>query len=1354
MCPEVEVLFARKDIVCTWSVIAIALLMVLPTAAQSVMDTQVQNDVQENVGPMATTIYATHPRLLLRDTAWAGGLSVADIQSRCQAATSWWNECQRVLNAGTGVAREIPTFAMKWLLLGNNADADHAISLILAADVNSNDLELLSDVSLGYDWLYNYAGFTAPQKAQAVTVIDTFALNMKAYIFDRHIWSRYMGYTDSVGLAGLAIYGDSPNAQGFIDFDLGNLTILFQALQYSNGSWAEGFRYLNIERLPQLLEFLEAYRTATVPTVDLFADIQKNQGDWLRKMMYFEIYNHMPYGEVARVGDIAQGTLKDNYRRNLDIMTTRLNDSAGAGYMQLLENTAAAQPTYYVGYAFEHILWYDPNVKTDGLNNLPRAMWFGPGSLDYVVFRDGWNTDSTVVTFRSGDGFTGHEHLDNGAFTITNAHPLAIDSGMYAAWGTDHRENYYTRTIAHNAITVFDPAEKFQSPYLGGNLANDGGQRVWWYYLGSSQQNDKTLASYLASKNAGTHFETGNITAFETGGDFDYVFGDYSNSYNNHVFSGVNFGKVLTVTRELTYFGPDWLVVVDHVYTLDPKRVTTYNLHMINQPTINGSFAGTDPWGGTHYDGDTVTVDNGGDKLFSRTMFPDNHLLTKRGGSGYEYVVNGVNCNGGASADPLAGDWRVEVQDQAQTTDHLFLHVMKIQAAGAGGSVMPHTSRITEDNVVGAYFDGKITLYSEFISPYSHASVNISETGRTKFYAFNAVPNTDFSIVRINKTTGTFEVTKAHSSKNGTMNFIVNLTGGDQILIGAEAKGDPSLSDITTNPVTPNVGDNINFSVVLHDPTILGFDTNVTGGRVKFYDGDPAASGKLLGNATIQVKPKSTQTVHFNTTLPWTLTARMIYAVLDLSDVKGFTDTDLTNNKAFVPVYVNEKPMPVLNSVDWAYVNTSVSFSANGSFDHEGPIQSYHWEFGDGLADDGKVVNHIYHKIGNLTVTLKVYDLANVMNKTSKNISIRLRPKKAPVPDFIFGPKDGSILSDFTFISMTKDPDNITEVFLWDFGDGKSGDGTTTKHKFEHYGDYNVTLTVYWNVTANASAVKVVTVKDLPPVPKIGLTTNDTVKRFVINFDALETTDPDDDYNALEFHWDFGDGASAGNDTALHMYTRSGLFNVTLSVVDPVGTKATAKAQVTVTNRLPKASIKATNTTLVWNETIRLDGAGSRDPDGDIMTFTWDFGDNSTPVHNKTATHVYAKADYYTITLTVTDSEDGVGRDTVTVHQLAKVIPPPPKKPPKKQDNTMLYVGIAAGVGALIIVVLAVLMLGRKKEKGPAPERTGLETDLSPGTKEQTEEEVLELEEPAEDIPKAKARPVRPKRPKDDGEAP
>jgi len=1352
----------KRNILCVWSAIAVVLLMLMPIGAQPVVDS-LDNEANDGhpgllAGPRATTIYGSHPRLLLRDTNWANGLSVANIRARCQPATQWWTQCQRVTNAGTGIAREIPTYAMKYLLNSNSADADHVITLILAADVNSNDLELLSDVSLGYDWIYNYAGFTPALKAQAASRIDQFAQNMKAYIFDRHIWSRYMGYTDSVGIAGLALYGDSPNASAFIDFALGNLTYMFQAFQYINGSWAEGFRYLNIERLPQFLEFLESYRTATVPTADYFADIRCNQGDWLRKMLDFMIYNTMPYGEIARVGDIGQGTLKDNYRRNLELITSRENDSAGGGYLQLLESIPGAQPTYYVGYAFVYILWYEPNVPTDGLDKLPRTMWFGPGSLDYVVFRNGWKTNSTVITFRSGDGFTGHEHLDNGAFTITNAHPLLIDSGMYAAWGTDHRENYYTRTIAHNAITVYDPLETFSSPYLGGNLANDGGQRVWWYYQGSSQQNDKTLADYMASKYAGTHFETGNITAYETGGDFDYVFGDYSNAYNDKVFHVSSRAKVQTVTRELAYFGSDWLIVMDHVYTLDPSFVATYNIHMINQPTVNGSFIYSDSTGGSSYDGETVTVDNGGDRLYSRTLFPEEQLITKRGGAGYEYIVDGINRNGGASPDPLAGSWRVEVQDLAQTSDHKFLHVMNIQEAGKTTSTMPVVDRIKEDNVIGAHFADKVTLFSESLTRYDHASINVTGTGKTTFYAYDMVPNKDYSILCLDKQTGVFEATKARSSNNGTMKFIFNLTGSDLVIIGAKAQGDLSITDLASSPMSPNEGETIDFSLTLHNPTIVGFDTNVTGGRVSFYDGDPAKGGVLLGNASIKVGPNAVQKVHFLVNLTWALQTRMIYALLDISDVTAFNDTNLADNKIFLPVYVNGRPVPVINAVDWAYIDTPVRFNGSKSHDPDGPIQDYRWQFGDGTVGTGKVADHTYNRTGLFVVTLKVWDLGNIMNQTSKNITITIVPKKAPVPDFMIKTDDGtgtgSIRTVFTFNSSTKDPDHITQGYLWDFGDGKKGDGPFITHRWDHYGIYNVTMTIFWNNSLNASAIKNVTIYDLPPVPVIGLTTNDTVKRFVVDFDALDSSDPDDDFSKLMFHWDFGDGATSDNDSAQHAFTSSRTYNISLTATDPRGAQGKAWADVKVTNRLPKAVIKASNTTLSWNQTLQLDGSGSSDPDSDGMLFTWDFNDNTTFGHNKTVGHMFTKEGYYTIVLTVTDTENGVGRDTVTIHQLPKPSIPPPPPPKKKKDNTMLYIGIAALIALVVALVVAVLLLVKRKGKDKGPGRTGLESDFTPGPGASTEiaqqgpsgEEVLTPDgSPGEEIPRAQAKVIGPK---------
>jgi PKD repeat protein len=1358
--PEVEGLFVKKDIVKVYFAAAVMMLFLLPLPAEVIVGEQGSHGPAKplTTGPRATSIYGTHPRLLVRDSDWSDGLSVANIKARCKAGTQWWTQCQRVLNVGTGGMREIPSYAMKYLINGNSADADHVISMILAVTPLNYDYRTLADMSLGYDWVYNYSGFSPAQKAQAASMIDTYAKNMRDYMANRDIWSMYMGYTDSIGIAGLAIYGDSPNASAYIDCALTNQSNMFLAMQYTNGSWPESLGYLNTLRLPQFLEFLEAYRTATVPTVDLFADIRDNQGDWLRNLLYFQIYNHMPYGQAPRIGDSWLETLNNSYRRNLELLTTRLNDSAGAGYLQLLEGTSAAQPTYYDGFAFEYILWYEPTIPTDGLAKLPDAMWFGPGSLDYVVFRNGWKPNSTVVTFKSGDAFTDDQHLDQGSFTISTTHPLAVDSGVHSMKNSEHYGNYYARTLAHNSITITNNGESFQDPATMAVLANDGGQRILWSYSYLTQPNSKTLNDYLAKKYKGPHYETGNITAFEDGADYDYVFGDYSDSFNNELYKvGGNKAKVQTTSRELTYLGDDWLVVVDHIYTTDMKFVTTFNLHSINQPSINGSNQGGDGNGGTTYSGDTVTIDNGGDKLFSRTMFPIGAPITKRGGPGYEYFVAGSNRVSGASADPLAGSWRVEVKDVTYSTDHLFVHVMKVQNAGEGDANMPYTSRIKEDEVVGAYFDGMATVYSNSRLPYKWASINMTETGATKFYAFNSVPNKDYSIININKANGAFEVTRAHSSPNGSMTFSVNLTGNNQVIIGAEAKGDLSITDLATNPVAPNEGQDIDFSVVVHDPTILKFDTKFTGGRVNFYEGDPALSGKLLGNASINVSAGSTQKVHFNKTLPWATSTRLIYAQLDVSDIVGFTDTDMANNKIYLPVYVNAMPVPIIKAVNQTYINISNVFDGKSSFDREGPIQEYRWDFGDGNVVAGSRVNHTFMAVGKFTVTLKVWDLADVQNQTTLVVNVTEVPKKAPIPDFEFFVQGGSrtptILTNVTFNSTTLDPDNITQGLFWDFGDGMSDVGSTVVHKYHHYGTYNVTLTVFWNTTLNATITKNLTVIDLSPTPIIGQSTNDTIKKFSIEFDAMDTTDPDDEFNSLVFHWDFGDGTKADGDSVAHAYLKSGLFNVSLTAVDPGGAQAQATAQVIVRNRGPKAMVKASNTTLAWNETLKLDGSGSSDLDGDPINYTWDFGDNSTLDNNVNASHRFAKDGYFIVKLTVRDNDNGVGSATITIQQLAKVIIKPPPKKPKKKDNSMLYVGIGVAIAIIVAIVVAVLLLSRKKQK-PSDSRPKLETDLAPissgATKDGPQapdgpEETLEPE-PEKDIPKAKAVAVKHKK--------
>ncbi len=63
---------------------------------------------------------------------------------------------------------------------------------------------------------------------------------------------------------------------------------------------------------------------------------------------------------------------------------------------------------------------------------------------------------------------------------------------------------------------------------------------------------------------------------------------------------------------------------------------------------------------------------------------------------------------------------------------------------------------------------------------------------------------------------------------------------------------------------------------------------------------------------------------------------------------------------------------------------------------------------------------------------------------------------------------------------------------------------------------------------------------------------------------------------------------------------------------------------------------------------VAVDGTGSSDPDGSIASYAWDFGDGATAT-GPTATHTYAAAGTYPVTLTVTDDDGATGTTTTDV---------------------------------------------------------------------------------------------------------
>ncbi|WP_345076232.1 PKD domain-containing protein, partial [Brachybacterium paraconglomeratum] len=133
----------------------------------------------------------------------------------------------------------------------------------------------------------------------------------------------------------------------------------------------------------------------------------------------------------------------------------------------------------------------------------------------------------------------------------------------------------------------------------------------------------------------------------------------------------------------------------------------------------------------------------------------------------------------------------------------------------------------------------------------------------------------------------------------------------------------------------------------------------------------------------------------------------------------------------------------------------------------------------------------------------------------------------------------------------------------------------------------------------------------------------------------------------VEYTWDFGDGTAPGSgETAAHTYSAAGSYTVSLAVLDSNGLSATTAQQIQVTG--PNTAPLAVASTTMNGLTVTADGSGSSDPDGEVTEYSWDWGDGQASA-GQIASHQYAEAGSYTVTLTVTDDRSGTASITTQV---------------------------------------------------------------------------------------------------------
>jgi len=175
---------------------------------------------------------------------------------------------------------------------------------------------------------------------------------------------------------------------------------------------------------------------------------------------------------------------------------------------------------------------------------------------------------------------------------------------------------------------------------------------------------------------------------------------------------------------------------------------------------------------------------------------------------------------------------------------------------------------------------------------------------------------------------------------------------------------------------------------------------------------------------------------------------------------------------------------------------------------------------------------------------------------------------------------------------------------------------------------------------------------------------------FTVLLDGSKSTDPDND--PLTYQWKSDAKTATGKNTQI-VFIKPGPHPITLTVDDGKGGRNT-KTDNTVTIEAPNKPPLANFTSDVNGFKVKLNGSGSYDSDGDIVTYQWQASDGQTA--NGQTTELTFAVGSYTITLKVTDDKGATHSDIKTV----KIEAPPPPAPEYNTTARTFPQVIAAGI--------------------------------------------------------------------------
>lgn len=537
----------------------------------------------------------------------------------------------------------------------------------------------MQEVVLAYDFFHEQ--LTPPQREKMIAWLN---VQLESFTDDENAFhnstmSKILTYLR----VAYATWEENPKAQAFRDHAIIKLyegRVLPVLREFGAGGGTTEAGWYARGALWNLVQALELARR-----VEGYDGFQKAPRFFYQRLAY-EMFQPYPglwiYGAerypVEGDGSDLYGGHSEYSRHIRTVLAQYFRGSELARYAMNRRARGSNGAARMVNFLFEE----EPDARLP-LDNFPLAHL--QSGVGIVYARSDWTDDATWFRFNCGDYWAGHQHFDVGNFEIFRREPLATESGEYVSYGSNHSVNWLMRTIAHNAILIHQPDEKW--PLRGDTMrdggrvryANDGGQNKIWEWPVA------TLDEWKARRE---QFERGDIIAYENQPQFMFVAGDCTRAYAP--------SKLRSWVRQIVFLRPHTFIIFDRVISTQPQYQKTWLLHSRNEPALQNQAL----------QNQTATITNGTGKLTVQTLLPEGaRVRTVRdyayGGQTFDEEKSGLS--------ETANLWRMEVSPTGARNEDIFLHVLSTEDK-------PQPARLVrQGNHVGAriggttiFFDGPI----------------------------------------------------------------------------------------------------------------------------------------------------------------------------------------------------------------------------------------------------------------------------------------------------------------------------------------------------------------------------------------------------------------------------------------------------------------------------------------------------------------------------------------------------------------------------------------------------------------------------------------------------------------------